>query len=63
MENLNFVIGLSIEEAKEKLSPLGFIKFRVVEKDGVPQMGTMDFRKDRVKFRMMNDLITYAYVG
>lgn len=58
MQNFNDVIGLTIEEAKEKLKGCGINSIRPLMIDGEHMMGTMDYRLDRLNVSIANGLIT-----
>jgi len=54
--------GRTLEKATEKAENDGFVT-RVVEKDGQSFMLTMDYRQDRINFRVKNNIVTGAYGG
>ena len=54
--------GLTLEKAEEKAKINGF-NTRVVEIDGKALMLTMDFKSDRINFRVNNGIISEAYSG
>lgn len=55
-------VGKSLEEATQYAQEGGFT-VRVVERDGVHYMVTMDLRSDRLNFRVMNNIVTDVYGG
>lgn len=54
--------GLTLEKAEEKAKLNGF-NTRVVEIDGKSLMLTMDFKTDRINFRVRSGFIIEAYTG
>ena len=54
--------GKTLEEATKYANDGGFTT-RVVEEDGKPFMLTMDFRSDRLNFRVLNGFVIEAYGG
>jgi hypothetical protein len=54
--------GRTLEIATKKAEDDGFT-IRIVEKDGQMFMLTMDFRADRINFRIRNNIVTAAYGG
>ena len=55
-------VGKTIEEAEKKAKNDGFTT-RVVEKDGQQYMVTMEYRTDRINFRVRNNIVTSIYGG
>jgi len=56
------LVGLTETEAKAKIEAVGF-RFRITARDGVPFMGTRDYRLDRVNLVVEKEKVTKAYVG
>ena len=54
--------GMTLDEAVVYAEQGGFTT-RVTEKDGNSFMLTMDYRTDRINFRVRNDIIIDAYGG
>lgn len=54
--------GLTLEKAEEKAKINGF-NTRIVEIDGKALMLTMDFKTDRINFRVSGGIILEAYTG
>ncbi len=55
-------VGKTLEEATKYATDGGFT-IRIAEKDGTSFMLTMDFRTDRINFRVKNGLITGVFGG
>jgi len=55
-------VGKTLEEAEKKAKNDGFTT-RVVEKDGQQYMVTMEYRTDRINFRVRNNIVTSIYGG
>jgi hypothetical protein len=54
--------GLTLEDAKKKATNEGFAT-RISEIDGRSLMLTMDFKSDRINFRVRDNKIVEAYTG
>lgn len=54
--------GLSLTEAEQKAKIEGF-KTRISEIDGKALMLTMDYKNDRINFRVRGNKIVEAYTG
>lgn len=54
--------GRTLEEATAYANAGGFIT-RIVEQDGNSFMVTMDFKTNRLNFRVSNNIITECYGG
>ena len=54
--------GLTLEDAKKKATNEGFTT-RISEIDGRSLMLTMDFKSDRINFRVRDNKIVEAYTG
>jgi hypothetical protein len=55
-------VGKSLEDATKYAEEGGFIT-RVTETDGKPLMLTMDYRGDRLNFRVFNEKVIDVYGG
>jgi hypothetical protein len=55
-------VGKTLTEANEIAKDAGFIT-RIVERDGNSFILTMDYRTDRLNFRVSNDIIVDIYGG
>lgn len=55
----DYLLGLSEEEADAELAQRDLI-MRISGQDGRPNMGTADFRRDRVNVWMMGGKIEYV---
>lgn len=55
-------IGKTLEEAKKYAEDGGFI-IRIVEENGKSFILTMDFRTDRLNFRIKDGYVTDVYGG
>lgn len=55
-------VGKTLEDAEKKAKNDGFTT-RVVEKDGQQYMVTMEYRTDRINFRVRNNIVTSIYGG
>jgi len=54
--------GKTLDEAVEYAEQGGFTT-RVTEENGQGKMLTMDYRTDRINFRVRNDIVIDAYGG
>jgi hypothetical protein len=55
-------IGKSLTEATEYAKSGGF-EVRIVEKDGQSFMMTMDYKNNRINFRVKGDIVTDVFGG
>ena len=55
-------LGKSLKDASDKAQQDGFTT-RITERDGVSYILTMDYRGDRINFRVSNDTVIAAYGG
>ncbi len=55
-------VGKTLAEAYEYAKEGGFTG-RIVEEDGVSYMLTMDYRTDRLNFRVLNNFVIEVYGG
>ena len=55
-------VGKTLEDAEKKAKNDGFTT-RVVEEDGQQYMVTMEYRTDRINFRVRNNIVTSIYGG
>lgn len=61
LQSFEFLIGLTVTEAKIALEPIEHFKFtylRIVRKDDLPMIITCDYVKDRLNVHIVNDKIT-----
>ena len=54
------VIGLTYDEAAQKYPEM---RIRIRKEDGVPFMGTCDFRRDRINVEIVEGKIVAASMG
>ena len=55
-------VGLTLDAATAKATADNRVS-RVVEKDGVPQPGTMDYNPERLNFTVINNKVTKVTTG
>lgn len=56
------VVGMTEEEAEATVTDAGLV-FRVVSVDGQPNLGTADYRTDRVNVEIVDGKVTEATIG
>ena len=62
MIDLNKLVGLAEDVAIAKIKAAGFVA-RIINRNGVPFMYTMDYRTDRVNLEIDNGKVTKADIG
>jgi hypothetical protein len=55
-------VGKTVAEAREYAENGGFTT-RITEENGVAFMLTMDYRTERLNFRVLNDIVIEVYGG
>lgn len=55
-------VGKTLQEAQKKAENDGFTT-RITEKDGDSFILSMDYRSDRINFRILRDVVIAAYGG
>ena len=56
------LIGLTEHDATQKAKEAGY-RVRVTVRDGKSYIGTCDFRRDRINFRVVGGQVTLAHIG
>lgn len=60
IKNINAIVGMYTNEARDYLGKMG-MKMRVTTEDGKPNMGTCEVRPDRINVSVTDGCIDHVY--